>query len=160
MQEPQLDQTIEFELVADGIGFGRIQVCAFHYGANIANLEFRRQKSSKARLILGAFMGERLEVLEFVVQRKNPDVSMYIFESGKNLKFYLQSADGKYQMTEYGSIEIHSPREYFQNYFRSIENLPLETTKDRKDAMDQLAEQGLELFVEALPEELQEFCGN
>ena len=39
VQEPQPDKTFEFKLVADEVGPGRVEVCAFHAGASIATLE-------------------------------------------------------------------------------------------------------------------------
>lgn len=89
-------------------------------------------------------------------RREPPDLALFIFERDKEIKFYLQSADGAYTMNEFGPITLHTPREYFQDFFRTIENLPLDTLDDRKKAKERLGEQGLDLFGKAVPTELQE----
>src|SRR5690606_34203528 len=76
------------------------------------------------------------------------DLSLFIYEEDNKISFRLWSSDGTYNMKPYSEVRLQTPRAYFQEFFRNIENLT------SANAQDQLRTQGLNLFQTALPEEL------
>jgi hypothetical protein len=86
-----------------------------------------------------------------------PDLTLYILEHGNNeLGFRLQSADGQYQLQDYGRVtQRTAPRDHFREFFRDIENLPLDTDANRQTAMRRLELKGANLFATVFPDDLQ-----
>jgi hypothetical protein len=80
---------------------------------------------------------------------------MFVFEQGNKLTFRLHSADGRFHMNEFGPTRLTgSPREHFRAFFQDIENLPLDTTQQRKLAEQKLVAKGASLFDAVFPADL------
>jgi hypothetical protein len=152
VQDPQPDNKLLFKFLASDAGKGRLCVYAFHNGASVATLELATDivtnphgaKGLETRPITSIALAPRIQ----------PDLSIFIFERDKELTFHLQSADGRFQMNRYGPVILHTPLEYFREFFRKIENIPLDHPERRAEAKTRLEQSGLHLFNAIFPDEL------
>lgn len=140
------------DLTADAAGAGRVEIDAFHNGMPVAALEVT---TDIVKELPAASLPAMPQTAQFaVVTRTPPDLSLFILERNDEITFYLLSADRKYNMDDYPPVKLCTPRVYFQEFFRAIENL------NAGSAKDQLRKQGLNLFRTAVPEDLQKTLWN
>jgi hypothetical protein len=84
-----------------------------------------------------------------LTKRSPPDLALYIFERGDEISFLLQSADGRHNMDDYPPVKLRTPREHFQEFFRTIEKL------DAEGRPGEARQPGTQPVPTARPEELQ-----
>lgn len=155
VKEPQAEEVLAIALQALGPGNGRVRVFAFCNGVSLAKLEVTTSVVSGVERAQApqAPRGVAIEM----VQRRLPDLAMYIFEQGRDLTFMLESADGELHMKKYGPVTLRAnPAEYFREFFAGIENLPLDTRQKRETAKARLEAKGLSLFNDVFPQDLRE----
>ena len=153
VQNPQPETPLLFRLTATEAGPGSVRIHAFCSGSAVATLEIATFVASGQLAVKqeGAPKITRVSV----AQRVPPDLSMYIFESGNELSFSLQSADGRLQMKKYAPVQFRtSPREHFRTFFRDIEKLPLKSEHERRVAKRKLEALGANLFDMVFPDAL------
>src|SRR5690606_7177855 len=107
VSEPQQEQTIQFKLRADRIGTGMVRIYAFCEGASVAVLPLKVDIVSESGEALPA-ADQREKVTVDAAPRRAPDLSLFIFEDGRELSFRLSSADGKYHMQTFGEVVLKS----------------------------------------------------
>lgn len=147
VQDPQPEVTRTFDLTADALGPGRVEIDAFHNGMPVAALTVTTDIVETLPETLSPAKPKKAQI--GVVRRTPPELSLFIFERDDEITFFLQSADGVYNMEDYPPVKLQTPRAYFQEFFRTIENAAADS------ARDQLRTQGLNLFRTAVPEPLQ-----
>ena len=147
VQDPQPDDVHAFDIEATATGKGRVEIDAYHNGIPVAALEVTTDivDALPATAPPAAPKDAKVEL----VDRPRTELSLFIFERGDEITFFLQSADGRYNMDDYPPVKLRTPREHFQEFFRTIEKL------DAEEGREKLANQGLNLFRTAVPEELQ-----
>jgi hypothetical protein len=147
VQDPQPDDAQDFDIEATAEGTGRVEIDAYHNGVPVAALAATTAVESVLPAAAPPSAPQSASV--DLVDRARTDLALFIFERGDEITFFLQSADGRYNMDDYPPVKLRTPREYFQEFFRTIEKL------DADEGRDKLAKQGLNLFRTAIPEELQ-----
>jgi hypothetical protein len=147
VQDPQPDDAHAFDIKASGPGKGRVEVDAYHNGMPVAALEATTTVAGSLPATAPAAVPQTAEVA--LVDRPRTELSLFIFERGDEITFFLQSADGRYNLDDYPPVKLRTPREFFQEFFRTIEKL------DAEEGRDRLATQGLNLFRDLVPADLQ-----
>jgi hypothetical protein len=153
--------SLEFSLEATDLGPGKVQVFAFHKGQQIglitlaATVTPATEPTTTARRTLK----EPVETLSVI----QPDLLLLIMEDTVNgqpaIKFLITAADPAQglNLMSYGPVILQmDPVQYFQDFFRDIETMPLDTPADRDTAIRHLAAKGSHLFRTVIPNELQE----
>jgi hypothetical protein len=148
VQDPQPDDAHPFDIEATATGKGRVDVEAYHNGMPIAALEVSTEVFDAVPATATKAATPQDASVE-LVNRPRTELSLFIFERGDEITFFLQSADGRYNLDDFPPVKLRTPREYFQEFFRTIEKL------DAEDGREKLANQGLNLFRTAVPEDLQ-----
>ena len=152
---------LQFKLKASELGPGKVRVLAFHQGQPIGAVTLAptvvptTQPADDRRLSHEQPTG--------ALTAHQPDLSLLILEDesgGKpTLTFRLTALDprlGLY-LKPFGKVQLRTgPLEYFTEFFKDIESLPLDTPQDRAVAERRLAAKGATLFEALVPEVLRE----
>lgn len=155
VQDPQPDLPIQFRVKAGAVGTGTLKVYGFCDGVALVGLTLTASIVAEQAPPGAGDLRESVRVDAAPRSSSLPDLSLYIFESNQELSFRLQSADGKFHMKEFGPVQLRNdPGQHFQNFFRDIEGMPLETAEQRKTAQRRLEAKGANLFDLALPNDL------
>lgn len=154
VQEPQLAAPLTFQLRANAAGSSGVDIHACAQGIALAHLQLKlsivaagpaavlqRERQARAQLEVSA--------------RTAPDLSLHIFERGRELSFYLHSADGRYHMSPVGGVSLLAdPEAHFRDFFANVERLPFDTRAQRQQAVRELELKGMKLFESVLSPQL------
>ena len=151
---------LQFKLKAVELGAGKIRVLAFHQGQPLGAMTLAptvvpdTQVADRRR----STQEQRLESLSV----RQPDLSLLILEHESGGKpaftFRLTALDPDLglNLKPFGPVQLRlDPFEYFQDFFKDIENLPLKPSRDWPVAERRLAAKGAGLFTDLIPEDLQ-----
>jgi hypothetical protein len=151
--EPQQEPPLIFKVKGGDVGAGSLRVLAICDGACIA--AFPVTTSIVAVQAAGESDGIVETARVDVRSRQLPDLALFITELNGSLTFRLLSADGSFHMKPFGPTNLRSnAQDYFRGMFKDIENLPVETPEQRRDAQDRLGRKGQSLFDAAFPADL------
>jgi len=151
---------LQFKLKATDIGQGKVLVLAFHQGHQLGIIHL-------APTVVAAMGNESVqrrssELPLALASSHQPDLMLLIFEHQINdepaLTFRLTAQDPKLglNLKRYEPVRLHmDPVQYFQDFFKDIEDLPLNTPKDMAKVKQRLATKGSTLFETVIPPELQ-----
>ena len=151
---------LQFKLKATDLGPGKIRVFAFHNGQSLGALTI-------APTVLPVHEGvdgqrHSHEQPLSLVSVPQPDLSLLILEhrseGGPAITFRLTALDAALglNLKRFGPVPLRmEPAQYFQEFFRDIETLPLRTAQDVAAAGQRLAAKGALLFTTVIPPDLQ-----
>ncbi|UCE26581.1 MAG: CHAT domain-containing protein, partial [Candidatus Coatesbacteria bacterium] len=151
---------VQFKLKATKMGPGKVVVFAFHEGQSLGNL-----RVVSTVVPAGQAVDERRSRHEqrmADVEVRTPDFRLHIIEDRNGTveyKLYLHAADPKLGLTftPFGSLELRTdPPQYFREFFQDIEDLELNSRKQRAAAEQHLAAKGSLLFDRLLPPNVQD----
>lgn len=150
---------IQFRLKATELGRGKIRVLAFVAGQALGAIDLAPMVIPATEQANSVAVERESSIAPITVTP--PDLAMVIFESTINGKptFEARLTDrtGQLNWKKYGPVELKiKPSEYFEDFFKDIENMPLGTAKDMENARNHLAGKGLSLYDEVVPEDLRE----
>ena len=158
---------LQFKLLALDEGKGLIRVLAFHQGEplGVITLEPNVKAPAKSRIrgrtasAPAARKGQAIAAPSPQI----PDLSLFIEEreTGGALEFVirLSAPDPALELNlrPFGPFRLEvPPAEFFESFFKEIEELPLDTKEQRAVAERRLAAKGAYLSESLLPEELRE----
>lgn len=150
---------LQFKLKATDKGPGLIRVLAFAGGQPLGMITLAPVVVDEK--LDAAPSRSRTGTIE-PVRASQPDLAVLILEQPSGgmpaFTFRLTARDpalGLY-FKPYGPVQLKTgPLEYFTEFFKDIENLPLDTPEQRKAAELKLASRGAGLFTKLLPDDLQ-----
>lgn len=151
---------LQFKLKATDLGPGRIRILAFREGQPLGALTVTPTVVSATEPAAGKRRSQEKDIVPAAVASQ-PDLSVLILEQSGGepaLTFRLTGLDRGLglNLKRFGPVSLRvSPREFFEEFFKDIENLPLETPRDRARAEQHMAAKGSHLFETVIPEELQ-----
>jgi hypothetical protein len=152
---------IQFKLKAVAPGLGLVRVLAFHQGQplGVVSLSPTISEASEARDTATIRDDQPLTPASVHL----PDLSLLILEEYFNgslaLSLRLTAADSALGLNfkKYELVPLRlDPLRYFQEFFRDIEGLPLETGAEKMAAAEHLAAKGMSLFETVIPESLRD----
>jgi hypothetical protein len=151
---------IQIKLRATELGMGRITIFAFRDGTGLGSLtiapevvaaeaETGSRATGAATLAAVGPSTADLELLIFEERDTNGLPQLTYRLSSKNLELGLN-------LKQFGPVVLRSgPGSYFTGLFEEIEQLPVETNKQRERATERLHALGTDLFSTLLPNDLQ-----
>jgi hypothetical protein len=153
-----------FKLEAVDLGAARVNVLAFHQGQPLGKITL---SSTVVEGPIDAVAGEPVALQHerqlAPVSVTVPDLSMLIEErqgnAGIEYLIRLTTRDPIYgfNLKRFGPIQLRAdPMAFFGEFFAEIEDLPLDTSRDKEVAARKLAARGADLFQKAFPKDLQE----
>lgn len=153
-------QPLQFKLKATEIGLGAIRLYVFNAGQSLGSVTIETQVVA-SDAVDGAPPPRRETPLQ-TVPGFTPDLSLIIMEHPvdgvPSLTFTLKTRepyDSPRIKQQYGPIPIRiNPHAHFRNFFGQIQNAPLDTERDRRNAERQLTNKGAALYRELVPEDL------
>src|SRR5262249_19089460 len=149
---------IQFKLKAVELGLGWVRILAFYKGRALGIITLRpvvtAAKAQAADL-------RNYEARLAPATTQQPDLSLLIFDSGRGdetqLELRLVSAKLGFNYKRFGPIRIRkAPFQYFQVFFKEIEELKIETDEEKRFARQRLTAKGAHLFETILPADLRE----
>ena len=150
---------LQFKVRGEEPGRGLLRILAFHQGRPLGVISLAPVVTGSAE-VAGTATRAHVEPLAPATARL-PDLSLLILEAREGaetiLTLRLTSTDPAlgYNLKPYGPIRLRSdPYDYFQDFFRDIERLPIRTPADKARAELRLAAKGASLFEALVPEDL------
>jgi hypothetical protein len=150
---------LQFQLKATAVGPGLIRVFAFQQGQALGVITLAPTVVPAAEEVGGARHSQEQPIGAASVNP--PDLSLLIEERTQDgnpaVIFRLTASDPRLNLNlkRFGPVPLRmNPLHYFLNFFKDIENLPLETAQDKAAVEHRLAAKGGTLF-NLLPDELQ-----
>jgi CHAT domain len=151
---------LQFKLRGVAVGPGQLRVLAFHRGQPLGALTLR-VAVLEAPIYTSAQRLSQEQPLE-PVRIHQPDLSLLILEhtdAGQPaFTFRLTAQDPALELNlkPFGPIRLKvDALQYFQEFFKDIEALPLKSSKEKAIAEQRLAAKGAVLFTDLLPADLQ-----
>lgn len=153
---------IQFKLKGIEVGLGRIQVFAFYDRQPLGSVKIESEVAPNARRASGQRNTAKTDLTPIAPADAQPDLSLFIIENqvngGTALSFRLISRDPslKLNFKLFGPVTIRmNPLEYFSEFFKGIEDLPIKSRQERLIAEQRLASKGTNLFSTVIPPDLQ-----
>jgi len=150
-----------FTLKAENEGAGKVRVFAFQDGLPLGYLTVVSQVTAAA----DPRSDERESAVMEIEPRppvQAPDLSMIVLErrvdDETEITVMLTAADPGLglNLKQFEPVRLRvSPQAYFQEFFKDIERLPLDTERDERKAIRRLARKGSRLFESLFPADLQ-----
>jgi bacillolysin len=151
---------LQFKVRATVLGPAQLRVLAFHAGQPLGMLTIAPTVVEATAAMDGERQSRESALANVTVRQ--PDLSLLILEQqdgGRTLlDLRLTAADPqlRLQLKRFGPVPLRSdPLRYFEDFFRDIEELALDTAEQRAVAEQRLASKGTTLF-KMLPEALQQ----
>jgi hypothetical protein len=158
--EVKVDEALRFKLKAVQAGSGRVNVFAFYNNQALGLLKIDAQITTKPAGRIAT--KTRVKGMSAGSTHSPPDLSLIVFEQTVNgkaaLSYRVSSTDKSLglNLKQFGPVTLQiDPFGYFEQFFQDIENLPLDTAKDKVLAEKMLAAKGLNLFKTVVPKDLQ-----
>jgi len=149
-----------FTLKAMKAGVGKVRVFAFQNGLPLGYLTVAAQVTAAGAPIIATSTTAEMELSPPPVEP--PDLSMLVLEQRvedeTEVTILISAVDPALglNLKRFGPVRLRvSPKEYFQEFFKDIERLPLETERDEERATRRLAAKGSQLFEALFPPDLQ-----
>ena len=152
---------LQFKLKATELGPAKLQVLAYHQGQPLGAITLAPtvvpadQSADEKR-------ARRQQEMESIVPAHQPDLSLLIFDKGSNhereLIFWLTAKDHElgFHLKPFGPVSLRTdPQQYFQEFFKDIEGLPVDDTQAKARVEQKLAAKGSMLFEKLIPADLQ-----
>jgi hypothetical protein len=161
ISDPEETLPLQFRLKATELGPGKIRVLAFNQGQALGALMLAPTVLPATEAVAGQRRSHEQEMAPVVLVHQ-PDLALLILEHESEgqpaLTFRLTALDpglGLF-LKRFGPVSLRmDPLQYFQEFFKDIENLPLNTPQDKARAERRLAAKGSHLFEAVIPEDLQ-----
>jgi len=154
VSDPQDAAPLMFRFKAGAAGNGSVRIYAYSGGYSIASMELHTiifERGGTAREAQQASVSASIPA----EPRAQPDLSLLITEVGSEIGIRLQSATREFDGTAYPVVKLAtSSREYFADFCRKIENLPVDTDGQRAAAARKLGNWGVDMIEKVLPAEL------
>ncbi len=151
---------LQFKLRGVAIGPGQLRVLAFHQGQPLGAITLKvAVVEPQEPLEPQRLSHERsLDPVSF----SSPDLSLLILEHTDaglpafTFRVSAQDPSLELNLKPFGPIRLKvDALQYFQDFFKDIEALPLTTSREKDIATQRLAAKGTQLFTSLLPPELQ-----
>ena len=158
---------LQFKLKALDEGKGEIRILAFHLGEPLGLITLEPTVTASAgtriRGRVTTAPGRRTGQGLSAPSPQQPDLSLFIEEreAGGQLEFIIRLSaidpDLSLNLRPFGPFRLQvAPAEFFETFFKEIEELPLETKEQREVAERRLAAKGAYLSEALLPEDLRQ----
>jgi hypothetical protein len=151
---------LQFKLRGVAVGIGQLRVLAFNRGQPLGALTLHVAVLDASRNTSAQPLSQE-QPLE-PVRIYQPDLSLLILEhrdAGQPaFTFRLTAQDPALSLNlkPFGPIRLRvDALQYFREFFKDIETLPLKSSKDKTIAEQRLAAKGAALFIDLLPADLQ-----
>jgi hypothetical protein len=155
------DDEALFTLRPTGVGPGEIRVLAFHQGQRLGAITLAPTIVAAAPPEGDAVRRSRSEPLAEARDRA-ADLTLLIFERREggetvlDLRLNCRDPALRFNFKRFGPIRLQTDAaRYFADFFRDIEDLPIETEPQRAAAAKRLSSKGTHLFETLFPQELQ-----
>ncbi len=149
-----------FTLKAMKEGVGKVRVFAFQGGLPLGYLTVAAQVLAAGAPVISTRTAAERELSPPPVEP--PDLSVLVLEQRvtdeTEITILISAVDPSLglNLKRFGPVRLRvSPKEYFQEFFKDIERLPLETERDEERAVRRLAAKGSQLFEALFPPDLQ-----
>jgi hypothetical protein len=149
-----------FTLKAMKAGLGKVRVFAFQDGLPLGYLTVAAQAITTSAPVIATRTDAEAELSPPGV--KPPDLSMVVLEqkvgNETEITILISAVDPALglNLKRFGPVRLRvNPKEYFQEFFKDIERLPLDTERDEERAVRRLAAKGNQLFESLFPPDLQ-----
>jgi hypothetical protein len=155
----------QFKLRATAEGKGGVRVLAFHRGEPLGEIVLEAVvESATASLGAGTPQGApRVSTVLATPSPQVPDLSMVVLETGTDgsraYQIFLTSPDPTLGINydSFGPFELElDAAAFFAEFFREIDDLPLDTADQRDEAERSLARKGAYLAEIVMPKDLRE----
>jgi len=154
------EEMVQFELKAVELGPGEIRVLAFMGGQRLGTITLKPMVVESFQPVSTERVVQEQGVVAVTVH--DPDLYLLILEDkspGKpTLTFRLKALDPGLglRFQTFGAVTLQvDGQEYFNQLFKDIEDLPVQTAHDKAIAQKKLANKGALLFQQVIPQELQ-----
>jgi hypothetical protein len=151
---------LRFKLKATALGLGKIRISAYE-GVQPLGVMTLAATVVAAGEPVDDFAEPRHHDMA-VTSANQPDLAMFIHEGlsggqpAYTIRLSASDPDLDLHLKPFGPVLFRKdPQEFFQEFFKDIENLPLKTPEQRRVAERRLAAKGSSLFEELFPRDLQ-----
>jgi hypothetical protein len=153
---------LRFKLRASEVGPADVRVLAFHDGIALGTMKLMPKVTPAGSEAVGTATNTSEAALAPVMVQV-PDLVLFVEEAFVNNRleftFRLTAQDPTLDLTarKYGPVVLTTdPGQYFEEFYKDIDNLQLNTVGQRAIAAQQLADKGIYLFNNVFPPEVQE----
>ncbi|MBN1349659.1 CHAT domain-containing protein [candidate division KSB1 bacterium] len=149
----------QFKLKAIEIGIGKITIYAFHNSNPLGAITLAPEIVPAAQAVRTGRSNREQPLATISVHQ--PELSLLIWEdkNGTTLTFKLSASNPALDLNlkTYEPVTLRTDaQQYFGEFFKDIEDLPLDNDRDKILAQQRLAAKGSLLFEKVIPKPLQE----